>query len=181
LEGREKFAVINSQQIGATIAFQLIPLSIAAWVGPRVDWLIAATVAARMAANLPLLFVCARHVPLRNVPRIDRKWVRRLFSYGAWITVSGIVGPILTSLDRFVIGVVQGAQAVTYYAIPYNFAFKLLIIPSSLQRALFPRFSAQRSSDAQEMAVRAVLALAGMLTPIVVVAVLLTNRSFACG
>jgi O-antigen/teichoic acid export membrane protein len=178
LEGREKFAVINSQQIGATIAFQLIPLSIAAWVGPRVDWLIAATVAARMAANLPLLFVCARHVPLRSVPRIDRKWLRRLFSYGAWITVSGIVGPILTSLDRFVIGVVQGAQAVTYYAIPYNFAFKLLIIPSSLQRALFPRFSAQRSADAQEMAGRAVLALAGMLTPIVVVAVLLTQPFF---
>ena len=178
LEGREKFAVINSQQIGATITFQLAPLSIAAWIGPRVDWLIAAAVAARMSANLPLLFVCARHVPLRSVPRIDPKWLRRLFSYGAWITVSGIVGPILTSLDRFVIGIVQGAQAVTYYAIPYNFAFKLLIIPSSLQRALFPRFSAQRPSDAQEMAGRAVLALAGMLTPIVVVTILLTQPFF---
>jgi O-antigen/teichoic acid export membrane protein len=178
LEGCEEFAVINFQQIGATVLFQVAPLSIAFWVGPRVDWLIGAAVAARATANLPLLFACARHIPLRNVPRIDRQWLRRLFSFGAWITVSGIFGPILTSLDRFVIGVVQGAQAVTYYAIPYNFATKLLIFPGSLQRALFPRFSAQQSSEAQETAGRAVLALAGILTPIVIVAVLLTQPFF---
>lgn len=172
LEGCEQFAIINSQQVGATIVFQVLPLAIAFWFGPRINWLIAAAVIARFAANLPLLVSCSRHVPLRDLPRIDRCWLRRLFSYGVWITVSGVVGPLLTSLDQFVIGFVQGAQAVTYYAIPNNFARKLTIIPSSVSRALFPRFSAQRSSDARGLALRATLGLAGSLTPIVVMAIL---------
>jgi O-antigen/teichoic acid export membrane protein len=67
---------------------------------------------------------------------------------------------------------------VTYYSIPYNFATKLWVLPGSLQRALFPRFSAQRSPEAQETATRSVLALAGILTPVVVVAILLTSPFF---
>jgi O-antigen/teichoic acid export membrane protein len=172
LEGCELFGVINTQQVSATIVFQLIPLAIAAWLGPRVDWLIAAAVIARMAANVPLLISCARHVPLRSLPRIDRYWVRRLFSYGMWISVSGVVAPLLTSLDQFVIGFVSGPQAVTYYAIPSNFARKLTVFPSSVSRALFPRFSAQQSSEAKGLALRSVLGLAGVLTPIVIVAIL---------
>jgi O-antigen/teichoic acid export membrane protein len=178
LEGCQQFAVLNFQQVGATLLFQLAPLSVAYWAGPRVDWLIAAAVLARIAANLPLLISCARYVPLRGFPSISRTWIRRLLGYGAWITVSGVVGPILNSLDRFVIGVAQGAQAVTYYAIPYNFANKLIVIPGSLSRALFPRFSADQPSEARKMAVRSVLVLAGVLTPIVVVAILATGPFF---
>jgi O-antigen/teichoic acid export membrane protein len=178
LEGREQFGIINSQQIGATITFQLVPLAIAFWIGPRVDRLIAAAVLVRLAANLPLFFSCVRLIPLRGAPYIDRDWIKRLFSFGVWITVSGIAGPILTSLDRFVIGLVQGAQVVTYYAIPYNFATKLLVIPSSISRALFPRFSAQPASESEPTAMRAVQGLAAILTPIVVVAILATDPFF---
>jgi O-antigen/teichoic acid export membrane protein len=178
LEGREEFAAINSQQIGATVVFQLVPLGIAAWLGPRIDWLVAASVLTRVATNVPLFVFCVRRVPLRSMPRINREWVVRLWRFGIWITVSGIASPILTSLDRFVIGFAQGAQAVTYYAIPYGFASKLLVFPSSISRALFPRFSAQQSSGAKQMGVRAVLGLASILTPIVVMAILATDPFF---
>jgi O-antigen/teichoic acid export membrane protein len=178
LEGREEFGAINSQQIGATVVFQLVPLGIAAWLGPRIDWLVAATVLTRVATNVPLFVFCVRRVPLRGMPRINREWVVRLWRFGIWITVSGIASPILTSLDRFVIGFAQGAQAVTYYAIPYGFASKLLVFPSSVSRALFPRFSAQQSSGATQMGVRAVLGLASILTPIVVMAIMATDPFF---
>jgi O-antigen/teichoic acid export membrane protein len=178
LEGCEEFAVVNVQQVGATMVFQIVPLAVAYWAGPRLDLLIAASVLARAAANLPLLFSCARHIPLRGLPHVERAWSRRLLGYGAWITLSGVIGPILTSLDRFVISFVQGAQALTYYTIPYNFANKLAVIPGSLTRALFPRFSGHGPSEAKEMGARSVLALAGVLTPIVVVAVLTTNPFF---
>jgi len=178
LEGREEFGAINSQQIGATVVFQLVPLGIAAWLGPRIDWLVAATVLTRVATNVPLFVFCVRRVPLRGMPRINREWVVRLWRFGIWITVSGIASPILTSLDRFVIGFAQGAQAVTYYAIPYGFASKLLVFPSSVSRALYPRFSAQQLSTATQMGVRAVLGLASILTPIVVSAILVTGPFF---
>jgi O-antigen/teichoic acid export membrane protein len=77
-----------------------------------------------------------------------------------------------------VIGLVQGAQAVTYYAIPNNFARKLTIIPSSVSRALFPRFSAQKSPEATRLALRATLGLAGSLTPVVVMGVLAVSPFF---
>src|SRR5207249_3511655 len=51
LEGRERFAIINSQHIGATILFQLVPLLVAAWMGPRVDRLVAAAVLSRISAR----------------------------------------------------------------------------------------------------------------------------------
>ena len=140
LEGREEFGAINSQQIGATVVFQLVPLGIAAWLGPRIDWLVAATVLTRVATNVPLFVFCVRRVPLRGMPRINREWVVRLWRFGIWITVSGIASPILTSLDRFVIGFAQGAQAVTYYAIPYGFASKLLVFPSSVSERCFRAF-----------------------------------------
>jgi O-antigen/teichoic acid export membrane protein len=172
LEGCEQFGVLNAQNIGATVLVQIVPLCVAYWIGPKVDLLISAVVLSRMVANVPLLYSCARHVPLRHSPRIDRAWIRRLFSFGAWITVSGIVSPILASLDRFVIGFSRGAQAVTYYSIPYTFATKLWIIPGSLQRALFPRLSAQRSLEAKDTTVRGVFALTAILTPPVVMAIL---------
>jgi O-antigen/teichoic acid export membrane protein len=172
LEGCEQFGAINLQQIGATIVFQLVPLGVASWVGPRTDLLIGAAVISRIVSNLPLLYSCARHVPLRGLPKIDRVWLRRLFSYGAWITVSGIVGPVIATLDRFIISFARGPQAVTYYSIPYNFASKLLIVSGSLNRALFPRFSAEQPFVAQEMAVRSVFVLNAILTPIVVNAIL---------
>ncbi len=178
LEGREQFGVLNAQNIGATVMVQLVPLCVAYWIGPRTDLLISAVVLSRMVANIPLLYLCVRHVPLRYSPRIDRAWIRRLFSFGAWVTVSGIVSPILTSLDRFVIGFVRGPQAVTYYSIPYNFATKLIIIPASLERAVFPRLSAQQFSEAQRTAIQAVLAMAAILTPIMVIAILGTSWFF---
>ena len=170
LEGCEQFGVVNVQQIGATTAIQVIPLAIAYRFGPRIDTLLAAVTLTRMAANIPLLLACAKYVPLRSFPAIDKQWIRSLFSYGGWITISGIVGPLLlTSADRAVIGFVQGPQAVTYFSIPYNFANRLAILPASIGRALFPRFSAQSPEEARELANRAILSLAAVMTPIVVI------------
>ena len=179
LEGCEQFDVLNSQQIGATIVFQLVPLGVAYWVGPRTDLLISAAVISRMVTNVPLVYACVRHVPLRHAPKVDRAWLRRLFSYGAWIIVSGVAGMILSTFDRFIIGFARGAQAVTYYSIPNNLANKLLIIiPGSLLRALFPRFSAHQPSEARQMAVRAVLGLSAVMTPIIVIAILASGWFF---
>lgn len=177
LEGREQFVRLNSQQVMATVLFQLAPLAVAYWHGPNVAWLIAAAFLARLAANLPLFVFCRRFIPLSR-PQLHVEWVRRLFSYGAWITVSGIVNPILSAADRFLIALVSGAQALTYYSIPYNFATRLWILPGSVARALFPRFSAQNAADARDTAGRAVVAVGAVLTPVVAAAILAARPFF---
>jgi O-antigen/teichoic acid export membrane protein len=178
LEGRERFDIINMQEVGATLLFQLVPLGIAYAFGPRVDWLIAAAVLVRVAGNLTLLSCCIRCVPLSGWPRLDRRWLRRLLSYGAWIALTGIIGPVLDGLDRFVIGIALGAQTLAYYSIAYNFATRLRFIPLALWRALFPRLSGQSSSEARLLAVRGTMALAAILTPMIVVALVATAPFF---
>jgi O-antigen/teichoic acid export membrane protein len=73
--------------------------------------------------------------------------VRPLVSFGSWMTVSNVVGPLMVYLDRFVIGAVLSMTAVAYYATPYDVVTRLWIIPLSLLGVLFPAFSATLAGD----------------------------------
>lgn len=65
----------------------------------------------------------------------------KLFSFGKWVLVSYVIGPLMVNLDRFLIGSFISVAAVTYYAIPYAIITKLGIIPGSAAPVLFPTFS----------------------------------------
>ena len=40
--------------------------------------------------------------------------------FGAWVTVTNVIGPILVSIDRFFIASTLGANAVAYYSVPMS-------------------------------------------------------------
>jgi O-antigen/teichoic acid export membrane protein len=110
--------------------------------------LIAATVICRIGANLPVFLACRRYVPLRGRPRFRKSLAAPLFRYGGWMTVTAVIGPILVSVDRLLIGAHIGLGAVAHYAVPYNLVTKLQILPASLIQLLAarntPHFAAGR-------------------------------------
>jgi O-antigen/teichoic acid export membrane protein len=61
---------------------------------------------------------------------------------------------------------VSGARAVTQYTVPVGLVSRLGVIPMSLARTLFPRFSGQPAAEAREVGGRAVAALVIVLTPL---------------
>jgi O-antigen/teichoic acid export membrane protein len=63
------------------------------------------------------------------------------------MTVSNVVGPLMTYMDRFLVGALVSTTAVAYYATPYDVATKLLIIPGALVGVLFPAFSSSITND----------------------------------
>jgi O-antigen/teichoic acid export membrane protein len=63
------------------------------------------------------------------------------------MTVSNLVGPLIIYLDRLLIGILISAEAITYYATPYEVMTKLLLIPAAIVGVLFPAFSATYLSD----------------------------------
>lgn len=69
----------------------------------------------------------------------------RLFSYGVWVTVSGLVSPLMVYGDRFFVSNAIGASVMQYYAIPQEGIQKLLILPAALAAALLPRLAAEAS------------------------------------
>jgi len=172
LEGRQAFLALNGAQIFGTVLYQLFPLVVAyaGWV--TLPYLVAAAIAGRLLSGLLLFVLSYRHVPLSPRPRFAIKQVKSLLHYGGWITVTGLVGPLLAVFDRFVIGAKVGMVAVTAYTVPYNLVTRLSILPGSLQTALFPRFAMVNPAEAKALAARAVLSISAIMTPIVVLGLL---------
>jgi O-antigen/teichoic acid export membrane protein len=71
-----------------------------------------------------------------------------LLSYGAWVTVTGIVGPLMVYGDRFFVSAAVGAAQLPLYAIPQEGLQRLLIIPAALCSALLPHLSILSTQNA---------------------------------
>ncbi|OFA16269.1 polysaccharide biosynthesis protein [Acidithiobacillus ferrivorans] len=173
LEGRQAFLALNGAQIFGTVLYQLLPLSVAyaGWI--TLPYLIFAAIVGRFFSALLLFALSYRYTPLSPHPHLAINEVKPLLHYGGWVTVTGLVGPLLTVFDRFVIGSRMGMVAVTAYTVPYNLVMYLSILPSSLQTALFPRFAMVGSDEAKVLAARSVLSIAAIMTPVVVIGLLL--------
>jgi len=172
LEARERFLALNTLQVLVTALIQLSPLLVAWWRGPSLDGLIAATVIIRIGATVPVFIACRRYVPLRGRPRFRKSLAAPLFRYGGWVTVTAVIGPILVSVDRLLIGSQIGLGAVAHYTVPYNLVTKFQILPASLVRTLFPRFSALEWEEGVPIAREAIFGLAAITLPLTVVAII---------
>ena len=78
--------------------------------------------------------------------------VKPLFLFGGWMTVSNVLGPVMVTFDRFLIGSIISIAAVAYYSIPYEVVTKLWLISSALIGVLFPVFSATNSVNRARLA-----------------------------
>jgi len=117
-------------------------------------WIVAILVIGRLAAWAVGLVLCMRLVPsLATNICPSRKSLSPLLSFGGWITVSGITGPLMVYLDRFVIGSMLSIAAVSYYTVPYQIVNKLSILPSAMAGVLFPAFSATARTDSPRAAI----------------------------
>lgn len=77
-----------------------------------------------------------------------RNHLKPLLNYGAWITVTGIVGPLMIYGDRFFVSAAVGAAELPLYAIPQEGLQRLLMIPVALCGALMPQLASLSPRDA---------------------------------
>lgn len=102
--------------------------------------LVATLVASRFAALLAYRSLAQRSVadPGLTVATYSPSIAKSLFSFGGWVTVSSVASPILVQADRFVIGAVVSASAVTVYVLPYELVVQSLIVVGAISSAAFP-------------------------------------------
>jgi O-antigen/teichoic acid export membrane protein len=120
-----------------------------------------------------LIAVSVRAVPVQRICFGSRADVVGLLKFGGWLTVSNVVGPLLVFTDRFAIGAILGTAAVSLYTVPYNVAWQITIIPSSLSSALFPKFASITREESKHLINKAVSALSFFMTPATIAAVAL--------
>jgi O-antigen/teichoic acid export membrane protein len=173
LEGRSRFLVTNLIFSVGAVATAVLPLVSAVVWSPGIPELVGTTLIVRIAVLAALAVAAAREVPLGRPVRPSTTDLRRLLKFGAWLTISNVIGPIMVFFDRFLIGALVGAAAVALYAIPFNLISQLLLIPVALANALFPRFAAETGERSKRNEVLG--ATAFLLTPLAFVAVALVG------
>ena len=111
-----------------------------------------------------------------QLPRFHH--IKELLGFGGWITISSVVGPFMSYIDRFLIGGLLTMQAVAYYVTPYELVTRLWFIPASLVPVLFPAFSAYATGQELKLVIlhrRAVRYLFLALAPIIVCVIVLAK------
>jgi O-antigen/teichoic acid export membrane protein len=141
LEAAQRFDLVNIVRAPSSALTYLLPL-IGLFLGFNLPGIVSLILVVRL-AELALFTLMS----IRIAPRLKKysgsfALFPRLFSFGGWVTVSGIVVPILVYLDRFLIASLLSISAVAYYSAPYEAVTRLWIIPASVTMALFPAFSA---------------------------------------
>lgn len=142
LEGLGRFDVsnINKVILGLCI-FSLPALSIVVH-GNNHLWLITLyLVLARFIAVFSAAINLRNYLNVSNAGLIMAH-MKLLLNYGVWVTVTGIVGPLMVYGDRFFVSAVVGAEALPIYAIPQEGLQRLLLIPMALCGALLPQLTA---------------------------------------
>ena len=150
LEAIQRFDLVNLIRTPSSVAVFLAP-AIAAPLGVKLPGILLILLLVRIVTCWVTWSTVRRTIPWFQW-ELAPSWLalRPLLGYGGWVSVSNVVSPILTYLERFILGSVTGIAAVAYYTAPYEGVTRLLIIPASLAAALFPALSATdgRTRDA---------------------------------
>jgi O-antigen/teichoic acid export membrane protein len=141
LEAHQRFGLSNTVRIPTGLFLFLAPLAVAQ-VSTSLVALIGALAVGRAASWAAYLIVCVRAVPgMRARPALARAAVGPLISFGSWMTVNSVVGPVMLTMDRFIIGALVSLQAVALYATPYEIVTKIWLVTGALSSVLFPAFA----------------------------------------
>ena len=143
LEGLQRFKVLNLIRGPVGALFYLLP-AVASYVSESLSVAVAATAIAR------LLMLCANYLPCRELLIWKRqyfsgRWLKPLFRFGGWLTVSNLVGSFMVYMDRFVLAAAVPFSNLAFYTAPFEVVSKILFLPAALTAALFPALNKHRA------------------------------------
>jgi O-antigen/teichoic acid export membrane protein len=177
LSGHSRFAQVNAVRIVAGVLFTLGP-ALASFCRADIAMACGILAVVRLGSALVHLLQCLpllRPASERVTWRPSRGALAALLSFGGWLTVSNLVGPLMVYMDRFYLAAVRPVAEVAYYVAPYELATKLALIPAGVLPVLFPILVARwvhRSVGGSRLSLQLALAMAvGCALPAAVLAV----------
>jgi len=147
LEAFQRFGLSNAIRI-PTGAFSFLgPLLVLHFSHSLVP-MVSVIVAGRVVSWLVYLGACFRVLPeLLLKMEFNPSELKTLLSFGGWVTVSNIIGPVMMYFDRFLIGAVISLAAVAYYATPFDAVTKVGVVAVAMSGVLYPAFATFYASD----------------------------------
>lgn len=152
LEAQQRFGVVNAIKIPASIINYAGPLLVLPFSN-QLHHVVIVLVLARAITFVMYCYYCLDEIATFDITlSAIIKWGREMLGFGAWITVSNIISPIMVYVDRFILGALLTMSAVAYYTTPYEMVTRLLIISGSFMGVMFPAFSVYSIEDRQKVA-----------------------------
>lgn len=141
LEARRKFALVNAIRIPTGSLNFLAPLAVVWLASPDNTMIAWSLTGGRCLTFLIFAYFTAREFGYKFINISDLTGMRRLLGAGGWMTISNMAGPVMSLIERFVIGSQLSLASVTAYATPQEFVGRLAIAPNALSIALFPELA----------------------------------------
>jgi O-antigen/teichoic acid export membrane protein len=175
LEGYERFDLANAVRV---------PIGISTFLGPVIAmpfthslaWAVGVLLGARAAGLVALIALVNRVAPeLTWRTSMTRSSLGPVMRFGAWMTVSNILSPLMSSADRFFISAMISASVVAYYTAPYEMVTRLMAMMAlAVATSLFPAFArAADVADARALLVRGLRLITTTFVPVIVLVIAL--------
>ena len=123
LEGVENFSSLNIQQVLTSPFIILLPL-LATWYSPSLISAIAGLVLGRWIVAFITWKLCLRHIKYFTHV-FSKNILTELVTFGGWVTLSNIIGPLMGFVDRFAVSHFSGASVVAHYSGPSDMVTRL--------------------------------------------------------
>jgi len=150
LEAYLQFGIINILRILLGVFTFLGPFA-TLLITNSLFWMVIILIILRIIIWFWYLMLCLKINPqIKRQINVNLNSIRPVIKFSAWISLVNIIGPIILYSDRFLIGVLISATAITYYAVAYETVSKLLLISGALVSVLFPIFSSSYTSNPEE-------------------------------
>lgn len=147
LEALQKFRLATAIRVPMGVFTYLGPVMVLPFSHSLAS-IMAVLVAGRVVACLAHLWACLRAMPgLGNGLGFHPPSVSPLLRFGGWMSVSNLVGPVMVTFDRFLVGSLISMAAVAFYSVPFEVVTKLSLVPAAMAGVLFPAFALTTESD----------------------------------
>lgn len=147
LEARSRFAAVSSVRIPTGLGNFLAPWLVSLFT---VDlfWVIGSLLAVRLAGALGMAW-WARTEFSHSAAPWPKEGIKKLLRFGGWMTVSNLVGPLMSYFDRFAIAAWVSAAAVTHYTVPFDVIWRFPMAPMAVMGVLLPLFAHSNPTSAE--------------------------------
>lgn len=173
LYGAERFMTATILSTLEVLLSAIAPLAVAIYASLDIYWLLSAVLAVRVGFLVVSFVAMIPSLPGFRLTSGRIAQARDLLSIGLWFWLAGVIGPLLTYFDRFLIGGMVGVAHIPYYSVPQTICQQSSQVPRALGTVLFPRFSAVNDDTAaMTLAIKAMEAMAFIVTPISVILIL---------
>ncbi|RFD21339.1 flippase [Komagataeibacter melaceti] len=190
--------MINAAMWGVMSAYQAfraanlinIPISVMYYLGPLLilqlwDSLVGVMLVlalCRVAMTVGYGWICLRIMPTLLAARPAFGLLRPLFRIGGWMTLSNLMFPILSYMDRFMIATVLSAAVTSYYTTAFDVVARLSMITMAVTSTAYPAMAASWRIDTVATTAlyrNSILTVLGLLFPFCLLGALFSHDILA--